>query len=114
MEAFMDGSLPFIILPSNAVRNLLGRDVPKAALIALRAVLANRKSLEVAHQQVRYGKHRIACSSRVSRAGDLVVELDVGDPQLDNIVVLEADLRRAETAARERNDRRSHPRDGRR
>jgi hypothetical protein len=29
-------------------------------------------------------------------------------------VVLEADLRRAETAARERNDKRSRPRDGRR
>jgi hypothetical protein len=103
-EALMDhGLFPFRIVASHPLRNVLGRDLQTVAVLAMRALLAHRKSLEVAHQQLRYRKHHIAFSSRISPGGNLVLELDVGDPRLADVLVLEADLRRAGEAARKRN-----------
>jgi hypothetical protein len=100
-------SLPILVVTTPAARALLGRDVSKVALLAVRAMLRQRKSLEIAHQQVRYGRHAFAFSSRIGRDGDLILQLDVGDPVLEGRVVLEADLRRAELqqASREREAR---------
>ena len=95
-------SLPFLLVATPAARAALGRDLNKVAVLAAQALLRHRKTLEVAHQQLRYQRHAIAFSSRVGRHGDLILELDVGDPALENRVVLEADLRRAELNARER------------
>jgi hypothetical protein len=95
-------ALPFLLVTTPALRKALGREVEKVAVLAAQALLRHRKTLEVAHQQVRYRKQLIAFSSRVGRHGDLILELDVGDPALENRVVLEADLRRAELNARER------------
>jgi len=106
------GSFPFLIIPTHPVRKLLGNDLAKVAEAALRAILEHRKSLEVAHQQIKFRKHHVAFSSRISKWGDLVLELDVGNPQLGNVIVLEADLRRAESAARQ--GKRPYRPDGRR
>jgi hypothetical protein len=95
-------ALPFLLVTTPALRKALGRDVDKVAVLAAQALLRHRKTLEVAHQQVRYRKHMIAFSSRVGRHGDLILELDMGDPALGDRVILEADLRRAELSARER------------
>jgi hypothetical protein len=92
--------LPFIIVPSHSARAVLGANLPKAAVLALRAILINRKSLEVAHQQIRFGKHQLVFSSRIGSKGDLILELDLGDPRLRERLILENDLRRAEHAAR--------------
>ncbi|MET0539974.1 MAG: hypothetical protein ABWZ64_18860 [Xanthobacteraceae bacterium] len=77
-------------------------------MLALKAILRNRRGIEVAHQQIKYRKHTLAFSSRVGREGDLIVDLDVGVPGLDNRLVLETDLRRAERALGE--ERRSERR----
>jgi hypothetical protein len=85
-------SLPFLLIASPAARTLAGRDLA---------------TIEVAHQQISYRRNFFAFSSRVGRHGDLILELDVGDPRLAGRLVLEADLRRAELlAARERDGRR--------
>jgi len=68
----------------------------------LRAILTHRKSLEVAHQQIRYGKHHLAFSSRVGSCGDLIVEIDLGDPGLDKRLFTEDELRRSEQQRRGR------------
>jgi len=91
--------LPFFIVASQPARKLLGANLGKAAVVALRAMLFHRKSLEVAHQQVRFGKHELAFSSRIGKNGDLILNLDLGDPALAGRLILENDLRRAEQTA---------------
>jgi hypothetical protein len=95
-NAMHRASLPILMTASPAARALLGGDLAKVAVLAIRAVLQHRKGIEVAHQQVRYRKHHLAFSSRIGRYGDLILELDVGDPGLSDRVILEADLRDAE------------------
>lgn len=92
--------LPFRFLPSRAVVDLLGNDMHAAAVLALEAVIKNRKSLEVAHQQIVVGDRHIAVSTRITAAGDLIVDLDIGDPNLSGRLILEEDLRRAMQSAR--------------
>ena len=92
--------LPFIIVPTHQARNALGASLGKAAVLALRAILTHRKSLEVAHQQIRYGNHHLAFSSRVGSRGDLIVEIDLGDPGLDKRLFTEDELRRSEQQRR--------------
>ena len=92
--------LPFIIIPTHQARNALGASLGKAAVLALRAILTHRKSLEVAHQQIRYGNHHLAFSSRVGSLGDLIVEIDLGDPGLDKRLFTEDELRRSEQQRR--------------
>ncbi len=92
--------LPFLFVPSHAAARLIGRDRDKVAVLALRAILKNQKSLEVAHQQIRYRKHHLALSSRITSGGELVVELDVGDARLEDRLVLEEELRVAGRKAR--------------
>jgi hypothetical protein len=93
--------LPFYVVPSAAARALLGRELPAVAVLALQAILRNHRGIEVAHQQIRFRKHHLAFSSRIGRHGDLIVDLDIGDPQLGGRVILEGDLQRAERRARE-------------
>ena len=98
---------PFLVVPSHAVAAMVGRDLDTVAVLALKAILQHRKGLEVAHQQIRYRRSCFAFSSRVGRYGDLILELDVGDPRLAERLILEADLRQAELQrARERDTRR--------
>jgi hypothetical protein len=94
--------LPFIILPTHQARNALGASLGKAAVLALRAILTHRKSLELAHQQIRYGKHHLAFSSRVGNRGDLILEIDLGDPDLCKRLFTEDELRRAAQQRREK------------
>ena len=86
-------NLPFYYFASAAASKLVGRDLERVAVKALRAILLNGKGLEVAHQQIRWGEHFLAFSSRVTRAGELVVDLDLGDPSLSHRIVLESELR---------------------
>jgi hypothetical protein len=92
--------LPFLFVPSAAVCVRLGRASVEAAVIALRAVLLNRKTVEVAHQQVRFRGVDLAFSSRITARGELVIDLDIGDPALSDRIILEEDLRRATRASR--------------
>ena len=94
------GAFPFFLIPSAEVRALLGPDLPKAAALALRALLRHKRGLEVAHQQVTYKKHCLAFSSRIGAKGDLILEIAAGDPRLKSRLVLEEELRAAERRAR--------------
>ena len=93
--------LPFYCFPSAAVSKLIGSDVDRVALLALRAMLLRTGTLEVAHQQIRYGGHDLAFSSRVNKAGDLVIDLDIGDEGLRNRIVLDVELRREQRKLKE-------------
>ena len=102
-------SLPILMTATPAARALLGPNLPKVAVLAVQAILRHRRGIEVAHQQVRYGKHHFAFSSRIGREGDLILDLDVGDPALENRIVLDADLRRIEREqVAKRGDERDH------
>jgi hypothetical protein len=85
-------NLPFYHRVHSA-RNLLGQNLSKATVLALQAILSRRKSLEVAHQQLRFGKHDLVFSSRIGSEGDLIFQLDIGDPRLSERFILEDDLR---------------------
>ena len=100
-------SLPILMTTSPAVRKLLGPELPKVAVLAVQAILRHRRGIEVAHQQIRYRKHQFAFSSRIGRHGDLILDLDIGDPALENRLIIEADLARAErqSAAKREEDR---------
>ncbi len=87
--------LPFHVLPSHAVAEKLGRRTERAAVLALRAILQGHRQLEVAHQQIQYNGHRLAFSSRITARGDLVIELDLGDPRLEDRIILEDELKQA-------------------
>lgn len=96
--------LTFYFHATPAVRKLFEKDVAKVAAAAIRAALRTARSAEVAHQQISYGGQHIAFSSRVSSAGDLVVELDIGDADLANRVILEGEYRAANRDARDRSE----------
>ena len=86
--------LPFYCVPTPAVVAAVGNDIQRIALAALKAMLRRGKSLDIAHQQISYAGHELAFSARVTTAGDLVLDIDLGDPKLRDRIVLEADLRR--------------------
>jgi hypothetical protein len=88
-------SLPIFVIPSPAARQALGSSLAEAAVLAMKAILRHRRGIEVAHQQIRYRKRDFAFSSRIGARGDLIIELDVGDPKLSDRIILEDDLRRA-------------------
>jgi hypothetical protein len=102
---------PIIYSASPAVTECLGPWLNRAAVLALRAILKNGRSLEVAHQQIRFVGQDLAFSSRISSHGELVVEFDLGDPRLADRIILEEDLRRAEHKVRgaDFNERRRWP-----
>jgi hypothetical protein len=91
-------SLPFLLIASPAARLSLGRDLHKVAVMAVQALLRNRRGVEVAMQQIDYRKRPIAFSSRIGQLGDLILELDIGDPSLADRLFLEQDLRKAQAA----------------
>jgi hypothetical protein len=93
--------LPFLFLPSHSLAEAVGGDIRKIAVLALRAVLQHRKGLEVAHQQITFGELHVAMSTRITSTGELVVELDVGDPRLQDRLILEDELRQAAWAGRQ-------------
>lgn len=86
---------PFHVLPTNAVTEKIGRRAERVAVLALRAVLQGHRQLEVAHQQILFGDHLLAFSSRITARGELVIELDIGDPRLAGRIILEDELKRA-------------------
>jgi hypothetical protein len=91
---------PIAYTASPSVIERIGPELNRAAILALRAILRNGRSLEVAHQQIRFAGLDLAFSSRISALGDLIVEFEIGDPRLANRVILEEDLRHAESKAR--------------
>jgi hypothetical protein len=92
-------SLPFLLIASPAARHVLGRDLHKVAVMAVQALLRNRRGVEIALQQVEYRKRPFAFSSRIGVLGDLILELDIGDVSLDGRVFLEQELRKAQASA---------------
>jgi hypothetical protein len=92
-------ALPILLTASPEVREMLGRDLRRVAVMAVQAMLRHGRGLEVALQQIDYRQKRIAFSSRIGRMGDLILELDVGNPTLGERIFLEADLRKAQAEA---------------
>ena len=92
--------LPILVIPTHAARRALGSNLQKVAVLAAKAIIRARKSLEVAHQQIRFAEHDLAFCSRIGAQGDLILELDVGDPRLGERIVLEEELQRASKRAR--------------
>lgn len=90
---------PIVVFPSHEVRLAFGARVDEIAGLALRALLKERGTLEVAHQQVRYRSHHLAFSSRIGNQGDLILELGIGDSRHAGRVIVEADLRKAAIGA---------------
>lgn len=86
---------PIKVLPTQDARRLLQSETATAAVLALRAILAQNKGLEIAHQQIVFRGLHLAFSSRITDRGDIVLDLDVGDPKLAGRIVLEEELRRA-------------------
>ena len=103
-------SLPILMTATPAVQKLLGPELPKVAVLAVQAILRQRRGIEIAHQQIRYRKHHVVFSSRIGRHGDLILDLDVGDPALENRIVIEADLRRAERTQAAQREQEHRPR----
>ena len=89
---------------------MLGRDLHKVAVMAMQALLRNRRGVEVALQQIDYRKRPIAFSSRIGQMGDLILELDIGNPALADRLFLEQDLRKALASATRTNGARSRER----
>ena len=92
-------SLPFLLIASPAARQILGRDLHKVAVLAMQALLRNHRGVEVALQQIDYRKRPIAFSSRIGQLGDLILELDIGDPAFADRLFLEQDFRKAQASA---------------
>ena len=92
--------LPFRFLPSAVLVDRFGKELFAIAVLAVRAVLKHRKSLEIAHQQIIFRDTPIALSTRISETGDVIVDLDIGDPNLANRIILEDELLRAAQSAR--------------
>jgi len=44
---------------------------------------------------LKFAQHDLAFCSRIGAQGDLILELDVGDPRLGDRIVLEEELQRA-------------------
>jgi hypothetical protein len=86
---------PFRFVSSHALSQALGCDLEPIAVAAVRAVLRQNKSFAVAHQQIEVGQHHVALSTRVTEAGDLIVDLELGDPRLAKRLITEEDLNRA-------------------
>jgi hypothetical protein len=95
-------NLPVYIQPSKAVGDALGPDIAKVALLAIRSILKNRRGIEVACQQIEYQQHWFALSSRITVRGDLVINIEIGDPRLADRLILEDELRSAERQHRDR------------
>lgn len=93
--------LPIYVYASQAARALIGPELERVARLAVKAIVSNRRTLEIAFQQIEYRKHWLALSSRVTSRGDIVVEVDVGDPSLGSRIILEDELRRAEGSSRQ-------------
>ena len=92
-------SLPILLVASPALRWALKDDLKKVAVLAMQALIRNRKTLEVSLQQIEYRELPIVFSSRIGRMGDLILELDIGNPALGGRLFLEKDLRAAEAEA---------------
>jgi hypothetical protein len=100
--------LPIFVIPTLAARQALAADLAKVAVLAMKAILRNRRGIEVAHQQIRYRRRDFAFSSRIGARGDLIIELDLGDPKLSDRIILEDDLRRAARRPEQSNGKRRH------
>jgi hypothetical protein len=87
---------PFYFHASPALSAKLGARLGAAARAAIRAILLSHRRFDVAHQHVMLDGVSITFSSRIGARGDILVELDVGDPGLANRTILEADLHDAE------------------
>jgi hypothetical protein len=97
---------PIIFSASPAAVRRAGPGLHQAAVLALRAILKHSRSLEVAHQQIRFNGQDLAFCSRVSSRGDLIVELDVGDERLSGRIILEEEFSAAERKTRKISGRR--------
>ena len=85
-------NFPFYFVATAAVEKAVGAQLQAVALAALKAMLRHGKGLEIAHQQITYGDVPLAFSSRVTKSGDLVLDLDLGDPRLASRIILESCL----------------------
>ncbi|OJY70778.1 MULTISPECIES: hypothetical protein [Hyphomicrobiales] len=88
-------NLPISIHTSLALRKTLGGHADRVPALALREVLKNGKSLEIACQQFSFRSQPVVFSSRITAGGSLVIDLDLGDARLAGRVLLEDDLRKA-------------------
>ncbi|MDX2309442.1 MAG: hypothetical protein NW216_14475 [Hyphomicrobium sp.] len=88
--------LPFYFHLTASARHALGSKADAAAIACLRAILRNGSTIAVAFQQITYAGRHYALSSRITRAGDLVVEIDVGDPSLAGRLITADELAKAE------------------
>lgn len=91
---------PIIFAASPAAARAVGEGLHQAVILALRAILKHGRSLEVAHQQIRFRGQDLSFCSHITAKGDLVIELDLGDVSLADRIILEDELKCAERKAR--------------
>lgn len=98
-------NFPFYVVVSPAAEVVVGKHRAHVAHLALRAMLAAGRGLEVAYQQIVFQGQDLAFASRVTPRGDLVVEIDLGSAHFRDRVVLSSELRKAAEEARSRGRR---------
>ena len=86
----------FRFVATRAAEEAFGADLGSVASHALHAVIAARRGLEIAHLQFRFRKRCVALCSRITRAGEIEIELDLGDARLPAVVFTEGELRAAD------------------
>jgi hypothetical protein len=91
---------PILVLPTAEAREALGTLLQPAALAAHREIALAAKGLEIAHLQFVFGALTLALCSRVRHDGIAEIEIGLGDARLPKSAVTDAQLRRAEAAAR--------------
>jgi hypothetical protein len=77
-----------------AAAEVIGPHITTVTVKAPREAFREGRGLEIAHQQIVWGDRDLAFSTRVTDAGDIAIEFDIGDPALRKRLVLEEDLRR--------------------
>lgn len=106
---------PIHVYATPAAAEALGPHWTAAAIKAFRAAILNGQGLAIAHQQITWGDKDVAFSVRVTVAGDVVIDFDIGSAALRDRVVLEDELRRsARTIRGISDDRKRSDRMGRR
>lgn len=97
---------PFYCYASPAAADIVGANITTVAVVALRAAVRQGRGLDIAHMQIEWGEHTLAFSSRIGKAGDVVVELEVGQPGLTDRLISEDEMRAGIDRLREEHRRR--------
>jgi len=79
-------------VPTAAARSVFGDRLGVIAGAAFRAIVKEKKGLDIAHLQFRLRKDLVAIRSRATRNGEVEIEIDVGNEKLPAVSFTEEEL----------------------